>query len=296
MCMTRLTSWSSLRGLLLFLLCGPLAAAPYSGGDGTFTTPYLLSTATDLVTLAATTADWGKWFILTADVDMQATPVTTPIGAKGMPFTGVFDGGGYRIKGLVINDTTATTKPLGLFGVVDTPALIERLRSDRSFGAVRGPRQHRGAGGTDDQGRHGPAMQRRAGNRLGPTVRHRGRADRGQRRDRSGMLCHRHRGGAGSGRRPVGPKHGDGRELQRRSFRHDHQGGHRHGVRRARGCVRRRGLWGVLGQQSQRPRHAAGRTRWLCGPQLDLPQLCLQQDRPQGGGELGRRRAGPGVV
>jgi hypothetical protein len=121
-------SWGILRVLVLFGACGPLAAAPYSGGDGTFTTPYLLSTAPDLVTLAATTADWDKWFIMTGDVDMQAVPAAAPIGMKGMPFTGVFDGGGFSIKGLVINDTTATAKPLGLFGVVDTPALIERLR------------------------------------------------------------------------------------------------------------------------------------------------------------------------
>ena len=121
-------SWVVLRLLVLFGPCGTLAAAPYSGGDGTFTTPYLLSTATDLTTLATTPADWGKWFILTADVDLQAAPVATSIGTKGMPFTGVFDGAGYSITGLVINDTAATSKPLGLFGVVDTPALIERLR------------------------------------------------------------------------------------------------------------------------------------------------------------------------
>ena len=121
-------SWAILRILVLFGPCGSLTAAPYSGGDGTFNTPYLLSTATDLATLAATSADWGKWFILTTDVDMRATPVATPIGTKVLPFTGVFDGGGHSIKGLVINDIAAATKPLGLFGVADTPALIERLR------------------------------------------------------------------------------------------------------------------------------------------------------------------------
>ena len=125
---SRSFSWVVLRLLVLFGSCGTLAAAPYSGGDGTFTTPYLVSTATDLTTLAVTSADWGKWFMLTADVDLQAAPVATSIGTKGMPFTGVFDGAGYSIKGLILNDTAATSKPLGLFGVVDTPALIERLR------------------------------------------------------------------------------------------------------------------------------------------------------------------------
>lgn len=117
-----------LRVLLVFGLCGPLAAAPYSGGDGTSNTPYLLSTAADLATLANTSADWGKWFILTADVDLQSTPWATPIGSRTVPFTGVFDGAGHRLKGLVINDTAASSRPLGLFGVLGDLALVERLQ------------------------------------------------------------------------------------------------------------------------------------------------------------------------
>ena len=108
--------------------CGPLAAAPYSGGDGTAETPYLLSTAADLATLANTQADWGKWFILTADVDMKSTPLAKPIGSRPAPFTGVFDGGRHSIRGLTANDTAVTSTPFGLFGVVGLPAVIERLR------------------------------------------------------------------------------------------------------------------------------------------------------------------------
>ncbi len=121
-------SWVILTVLLICGLCGPLAAVPYSGGDGTSNTPYLLSTAADLATLANTPADWGKWFILTANVDLQSTPVTTPIGTRTVPFTGVFDGAGHRIEGLVINDTAALSRPLGLFGVLGPLGLIERLQ------------------------------------------------------------------------------------------------------------------------------------------------------------------------
>jgi len=120
-------SWVILAMLVLPGLSGPLAAA-YSGGDGTSNSPYQLSTPADLATLVNTSADWGKWFILAADLNMQSTPLATPIGNRVVPFTGVFDGAGHSITGLVIDDTTATSKPLGLFGVADLPGLIERLR------------------------------------------------------------------------------------------------------------------------------------------------------------------------
>ncbi len=133
-------SWVILRVLLTFGLCGPLAAAPYSGGDGTSNTPYLLSAAADLTTLASTPADWGKWFILSADIDMPSTPFPAPIGTRTAPFTGVFDGAGHRIKGLVINDTAALSRPLGLFGVLGALGLVERLQlvnpSVRSTGSM----------------------------------------------------------------------------------------------------------------------------------------------------------------
>ncbi len=108
--------------------CGLLAAAPYSGGNGTAETPYLLSTAADLATLANTQADWGKWFILTADVDLKSTPLAKPIGSRPAPFTGVFDGGRHSIRGLKVNDTAVVSTPVGLFGTVGLPAVVERLR------------------------------------------------------------------------------------------------------------------------------------------------------------------------
>ncbi len=124
----RCFQWIILTLLIPCSWCGPLAAAPYSGGDGTAETPYLLSTAEDLATLANTQADWDKWFILTADVDMKSTPLAKPIGSRPAPFTGVFDGGRHSIRGLAANDTGVTSTPFGLFGVVGLPAVVERLR------------------------------------------------------------------------------------------------------------------------------------------------------------------------
>ena len=121
-------SWVILSVLLMFGWCGPLAAAPYSGGDGTSDTPYLLSTVADLAALANTPADWGKWFILTADLDLRSASWATPIGSRTQPFTGVFDGAGHSLKGPVINDTAASSRPLGLFGVLGALALVERLQ------------------------------------------------------------------------------------------------------------------------------------------------------------------------
>jgi hypothetical protein len=125
-----------LRGFLWIILalvipcswCSPLGAAPYSGGDGTAETPYLLSTAQDLATLANTQADWDKWFILTGDIDLKSTSLAKPIGSRPAPFTGVFDGGRHSIRNLTANDTAVSSTPFGLFGAIGLPAVIERLR------------------------------------------------------------------------------------------------------------------------------------------------------------------------
>jgi len=121
-------SWIILTILIPCGWCCPAVAAPYSGGDGTSETPYLLSTAEDLATLANTQADWGKWFLLTADVDLRSTPLAKPIGSRPAPFTGVFDGGRHSIGNLTVNDTAVTSVPFGLFGVVGLPGVVERVR------------------------------------------------------------------------------------------------------------------------------------------------------------------------
>jgi hypothetical protein len=99
----------------------------YSGGSGTAEDPYQIADANDLLALAADTNDYSKYFILTADVNLQGQVFTTAIIAadtipgypfQGTAFTGTFDGDGHKITNLTINDNGAGNDYLGLFGYV----------------------------------------------------------------------------------------------------------------------------------------------------------------------------------
>ena len=91
----------------------------YSGGDGTLNDPYQISTPAELRTLAdAVNNDSsvmgmsGKFFILTADINLNNEP-WTPIGCESSKFQGNFDSNGHMVSGLYIS----TTAPIqGLFG------------------------------------------------------------------------------------------------------------------------------------------------------------------------------------
>jgi hypothetical protein len=71
-------------------------------GTGAPDDPYRIHTADELNLIGLFPCDWGKHFLLAADIDLsalQATPFN-PIGSGQMPFTGVFDGGGHTVAGL----------------------------------------------------------------------------------------------------------------------------------------------------------------------------------------------------
>jgi hypothetical protein len=98
--------------------------AGYGGGGGT-TGPYLICSAAHIAHLAETPGDWGKEFLQTANITMPApsgTPAVnhTPIGAGfDDAFTGVYDGGGFEIRGLVIDGMPVLAFPIiptGFFG------------------------------------------------------------------------------------------------------------------------------------------------------------------------------------
>jgi hypothetical protein len=101
---------------LLFCLSVNLYAATYSGGDGTALNPYQISSVADWQTFMGTSADWGKQFILTADIDLTGITVT-PIGSNLTScFSGVFDGRGFAISNATINLPDANY--VGIFGFV----------------------------------------------------------------------------------------------------------------------------------------------------------------------------------
>jgi len=122
---------SRFRGIVavgLFLLTiVSTATAKYSGGTGEPNDPYQIATAADLIALGETPEDYGKHFILTADIDLDPNlpgrkvfdnaviaPDTDPARSdfQGPAFSGVFDGNGGRILHLTITGKDG----VGLFG------------------------------------------------------------------------------------------------------------------------------------------------------------------------------------
>ena len=93
----------------------------FSGGTGTEADPYKISSVADLQQLATDVNGGnnysGKYFKVTADIDLSSISNFTPIGTEDNPFKGTFDGGGYKISNLKINMSEADE--VGLFGEVN---------------------------------------------------------------------------------------------------------------------------------------------------------------------------------
>jgi hypothetical protein len=112
----------------------------YSGGTGEPNDPYQIATAADLIALGETPDDYGKHFILTADIDLDPNlpgrkvfdrAVIAPdvndlqYNFQGTAFTGTFDGGGHAIRNLTIADPNHDC--LGLFGMVAAGGRVANL-------------------------------------------------------------------------------------------------------------------------------------------------------------------------
>ena len=91
----------------------------YSGGSGTSGDPYQIATAADLVQLSSTQADWGKHFILTADIDMTGQTFYS-IGYRAssgiIAFSGSIDGDLHVIKNLTVTPHADHANSIGLVG------------------------------------------------------------------------------------------------------------------------------------------------------------------------------------
>ena len=126
------------RAVLAFLILIVVSScfAKYSGGSGTADDPYQITTAADLLALAADTGDYDANFILTADIDLDPNlpgnqVFTTAVIARNFyndpggwvnlyenAFTGIFDGAGHKIINLTIDANGTGNDFLGLFGSV----------------------------------------------------------------------------------------------------------------------------------------------------------------------------------
>ena len=96
----------------------------YTGGTGTTDDPYQISNVADLQLLMASPADWNKYFIQTADINMQGIEMT-PVGNDVNNFTGSFDGQSYIISNVYINMSGSNN--VGLFGYVGSGGQIRNL-------------------------------------------------------------------------------------------------------------------------------------------------------------------------
>lgn len=101
--------------LWVFLLATGTLFAQFGGGSGTLQDPYLIQNATHLnnVRICRT-----NHFLQTANINLNIAPYNqgqgwNPISLPNTPFTGSYDGGGFVISGLYINQDYALA---GLFG------------------------------------------------------------------------------------------------------------------------------------------------------------------------------------
>lgn len=97
----------------------------YSGGNGSASDPWQISTPEDLKALSKTSIHWGEGCCFLLTTDLAATGMAEPIGNTSAPFKGRFDGDGHCVRDLRLSGVT-TGEGTGLFGVVEG-ADISRL-------------------------------------------------------------------------------------------------------------------------------------------------------------------------
>ena len=128
-----LTSWST------YLSNNGLTTVAYAGGNGSSSSPYLISTPLQLARLAYDTnrgiSTSGKYYKLIQNIDVSGyngTSLTwTPIGNSSYSFKGTFWGDGCTVTGLNI-DTDLTTYQ-GLFGYVSGATISEVVLGEGSI-------------------------------------------------------------------------------------------------------------------------------------------------------------------
>jgi hypothetical protein len=114
------------RALLVICVCFASSGACAAPGDSTYD-PIFITTAAQLDDVRN---DLNKFYKLSNEIDLTEYLASgdaagwMPIGNSGAPFTGEFDGAGYRIIGLWINRSGMDY--VGLFGVI-SGATIKNL-------------------------------------------------------------------------------------------------------------------------------------------------------------------------
>ena len=134
---------------VVFILCvltiiaapSPVWGAPFAGGDGSSTDPFIIETPEQLEEVRdALYLGEGYYFRLENNINLSnylTGDGWLPIGTGSDPFIGNFDGGGFRITGLWISRSGEFY--VGLFGATED-ATIKNLgvEIDNSRGGVQG--------------------------------------------------------------------------------------------------------------------------------------------------------------
>jgi hypothetical protein len=135
-----------------------LVAFKYGVGSGTPGHPYTIDSVEEFLLLSDTPEDWGKSFILMADLDLSGRifdrapiapdndPASEPTHFDGTQFTGTLDGNGHTIFNLTIR-TENGGDYLGLFGFLQGATIknlgmenvsITAFGKNLSLGAIAG--------------------------------------------------------------------------------------------------------------------------------------------------------------
>ncbi len=112
----------------------------FAGGTGTQDDPYLVSTPEHLNGVRYVL---DMHFEQTSDIDLDIEPYNSqegwnPIGNKRTPFTGHYDGDGYKISNLYINRTDQENQ--GLFGYISEASLTDMHLKDTCISVWSSPR------------------------------------------------------------------------------------------------------------------------------------------------------------
>ncbi len=91
------------------------AQGKYSGGTGEPNYPYQINNVAHWQELMSGYADWDKWFILTADLNLEGVTLT-PVGSGSNEFKGIFNGREHTISNARID--LPGSYYTGLFGKI----------------------------------------------------------------------------------------------------------------------------------------------------------------------------------
>lgn len=104
-------------------------AAIYGDGSGDSAANAInIDSAAAWATLAATSADWGKYFKVSADIDFEDAVDVAMVGAGAGGFTGNFDGQFHTLKDFTITTTPYAGSHNGMFRFAGATAVIKNLK------------------------------------------------------------------------------------------------------------------------------------------------------------------------